>query len=155
MLILEIPLKVAAEQSGLSITAIRKRVTKGTMRGRKDGYRWWVNVEDVERLKAGQCLTKIQSRLTHGLSHTPTHRSWAMMKARCYNPRSGSYRHYGGRGIEVCDRWLNSFEAFLKDMGIRPKGTSLDRYPDNDGNYEPGNCRWATQKQQIANRGKR
>ena len=62
------------------------------------------------------------------------------------------YANYGGRGITVCDRWLNSFENFLADMGECPEGLSIDRFPDNDGNYEPRNCRWATAKEQQRNR---
>lgn len=79
--------------------------------------------------------------------------SWRAMRARCSNPRLRGWPLYGGRGITVCERW-NSFENFLEDMGARPEGTSLDRFPNNSGNYEPGNCRWATPYQQIHNRGK-
>jgi hypothetical protein len=71
------------------------------------------------------------------------------MKARCLNPRHKSYRNYGGRGIVVCDRWLN-FDNFLDDMGEKPEGLTLDRI-DNDGNYEPGNVRWATRFEQMRN----
>lgn len=72
------------------------------------------------------------------------------MRARCRNPRLREYPLYGGRGITVCDRWARSFPAFLADMGPRPAGTTLDR-KDNDGNYEPGNCRWGTRTEQSRN----
>jgi hypothetical protein len=80
-----------------------------------------------------------------------TYRSWHGMRQRCSDPKQENYKYYGGRGITVCDRW-QSFENFLADMGERPEGTSIDRYPDNDGNYEPGNCRWATRSQQQHNK---
>jgi hypothetical protein len=85
------------------------------------------------------------------MSGTPTHISWSCMITRCTNPNTRHYPRYGGRGIAVCDRWRNSFENFLADMGERPDGTTLDRYPNRDGNYEPGNCRWATAKEQATN----
>lgn len=77
--------------------------------------------------------------------------AWLSMMARCKNPKTKHYRLYGGRGITVCDRWL-VFENFLSDMGLRPSSKySLDRYPNKDGNYEPGNCRWATIFEQNRN----
>jgi hypothetical protein len=73
------------------------------------------------------------------------------MRARCGSAKSVSYPWYGGRGIAVCDMW-ESFENVLADMGLRPEGATLDRWPDANGNYEPGNCRWATLEQQNNNR---
>lgn len=78
--------------------------------------------------------------------------SWKAAKARCHNPKHKKYKFYGGRGIKMCDRWFNSFEFFFEDMGERPIGLTLDRFPDMKGNYEPGNCRWATSEEQVRNR---
>lgn len=89
---------------------------------------------------------------THGLTNTREYVVWCGMIARCEYPKHKGFRYYGARGIRVCDRWRNSFEAFLEDMGEPPTARHvIDRYPDNDGNYEPGNCRWATVKQNANN----
>jgi hypothetical protein len=87
---------------------------------------------------------------SHGLSRTSTYAIWQTMKARCENPRHNRFKHYGGRGITVCERWRD-FKNFLADMGVRPAKMTLDRR-DSSGHYEPGNCRWATQKTQQRNR---
>jgi hypothetical protein len=92
--------------------------------------------------------------ITHG--HTSggwsiTFRAWSEMKTRCYNTKTKSFKHYGGRGIKVCNRWRNSFENFLADMGKKPVGLTLDRI-NNEGNYTPSNCRWATYSEQNKNR---
>jgi hypothetical protein len=82
---------------------------------------------------------------------TPEHNAWVRMRQRCYNENRDNYRYYGGRGITVCERWRSSFENFFADMGPRPSPAhSIDRI-NNDGDYEPSNCRWATRSEQMKN----
>ena len=86
---------------------------------------------------------------THGMRKHPLYKTWAEMRYRCNNPKKWQYKHYGARGVRVCERW-ESFPAFVEDMGERPPGYTLDRI-DVNGNYEPSNCRWATQAEQMRN----
>jgi hypothetical protein len=93
---------------------------------------------------------KIKEKKEHDERLGETHGIWLSIKARCLKPRDSNYVNYGGRGIKICDRWL-VFENFLADMGVRPKNLQIDRI-NNDGNYEPGNCRWTTRKENVNNR---
>jgi len=128
--------------------------------------KWWCRCDcGTERnvfgtaLRAGKsvscgCVAHAKAavdRATHGLSRSPTYKSWRAMWARCTNPKTHGYAEYGGAGIVVCERWKD-FANFLADMGERPEGLTLDRFPNKEGNYEPGNVRWATPKDQAFNR---
>ena len=89
----------------------------------------------------------------HGMEDSPEYHVWRGVKQRCYRKRARGYANYGGRGIKMCDRWRQSFKAFIDDMGARPSPEhQLDRYPNQDGDYEPGNVRWATRAEQNRNR---
>lgn len=117
-----------------------------------------VQIVNLASVRCGQsrscksCSSAMSTR-KHGKWKSTEYTIWSQMKQRCFNPRNGSYYKYGGRGIRVCDRWKESFEAFFEDVGERPSmAHTLDRFPNNDGHYEPGNFRWATIEQQANNK---
>ena len=113
-----------------------------------------VRAIDLERRGTRSCgCLREENRTKHGMRWTKEYGAWGGMKARCNAPSTTRYERYGGRGITVCQAWSDSFEAFYVDVGPAPsEDHSIDRI-DNNGNYEIGNVRWATRKEQSANKG--
>lgn len=116
------------------------------------GYHGYEGTKSCGCLQKEAIARQIGVPKKHGMSNSPEYNSWQQMKVRCLNPNSTAWSRYGGRGIVVCPEWIDSFEAFFDEVGPKPSPAhSLDRI-DVNGNYEPGNIRWATPKEQRANR---
>lgn len=110
-----------------------------------------LNSGDAKSCGCYQKQRTSEASITHGLRRSSEYAIWNTMKQRCENPSNPAYKNYGGRGIDVCESWRNSFERFYSDMGSRPIGLTIERI-NNDGNYEPANCKWATYKEQAGNK---
>lgn len=129
-----------------------------------DGHRTWKCVCDcgnecvrqtnnlrTKSLASCGCANR-DLHIIHGMKSSKTYISWQAAKRRCHAESDKDFHRYGAKGIQMCDEWRDSFEAFYSHMGEKPTGMSLDRFPDINGNYEPGNCRWATFSDQNKNR---
>lgn len=117
------------------------------------GHKRIAHATNIHKLTSCGCSNKPNHNQTHGMTRTREYYAWYNAKKRCFWKKGSRYQDYGGRGITMCDEWKNSFEAFFSYMGKCPDGYQLDRI-NNDGNYEPGNCRWATRTTQSRNKQK-
>lgn len=134
---------------GIAYKTLLMRIKRSGIKPLRVGNTILLTQDQVEKLMKKPPVTPRES--TGRKTHPDTYNSWTGMKQRCYNPRHRAYPNHGGRGIKVCDRWKNSFDYFLQDMGPKPPGLTLERI-NNEEDYKPTNCRWATWSDQNKNK---
>lgn len=140
----------AAEVLGLEYHTFLARVRRGKYPFDRFGMALLFDKSTIDKAAKEEGATFKPRKKREGVYHSPTYRSWKSMMSRCYSSNSDRGKYWKEKGVIVCERWHN-FQKFLEDMGERPKGKTLDRYPNPSGNYEPGNVRWATPKEQMNN----